>query len=63
MLHRLERKFLLSKKLTFQAMSTEWVYPLPVVNLPYYMTHNNTKDLYKYMLYISMQYFCSNAVN
>ena len=36
-------------------MSTEWVY-LFLVNLPNYMTHNNVKNLYKYMLYVSMQF-------
>lgn len=39
MLHRTSRRSLLSKNLTFQAMSTGWVYPLPVVDLPYYIIH------------------------
>lgn len=44
MLHRTSRRSLLSKNLTFQAMSTGWVYPFPVVDFPYYTTHQNMQS-------------------
>lgn len=61
--HQRSRKSLLSKKLIFQAMSTRWLYPLPVADLPHYVTHNNAKNWYKCIVYVSIVYFCSNSVD
>lgn len=52
MLHRTSRQPLLSKNLTFQAMSTGWVYPLAVVDLPYYISPKKVKNWKSYVVYM-----------
>ena len=45
-------------------MSTRWMYPLPIVDLPSDMTHSHVKNWNRYVVYTKyIQCLCSNAVD